>query len=91
LNIAKFDNLAVVVTNQVVDNPQMIYSSDPVQRKIPTGGNIVAHNMETRVHLRPAGGSTRNRRIAYLHDSSWLAQGECRFQITDRGIEDVEA
>jgi len=88
LTIARDWNVAVAVTNQVTDNPQILYTSDPVQQKIPVGGNIVAHGMETRIHLRPAG-SIRNRRIAYLHDSSWLAQGECVFQITAKGIEDV--
>jgi len=85
-NLAKVFNLAVVVTNQVVDNPQALYTFDPVKQKIPTGGNIIAHNAESRIHLREA---QKNRRIARLHDSSWLPEGECLFQITVKGIEDV--
>ena len=82
-------NLAVAVTNQVVANPNVVYNMDPVQQQIPTGGNILAHNAETRIHLRK-GGSQRNMRIARLIDSSWLPPGECVFQITKKGIEDAE-
>jgi len=88
LNYAKAFNLAVVVTNQVVSNPQIIYSGDPTAIKIPTGGNILAHNAETRIYLRKA--AHGNRRIARLIDSSWLPPAECVFQITEKGIEDVE-
>jgi len=88
LNYAKAFNLAVVVTNQVVSNPQIIYSGDPTASKIPTGGNILAHNAETRIYLRKA--AHGNRRIARLIDSSWLPPAECVFQITEKGIEDVE-
>ena len=88
LNYAKLYNLAVVVTNQVSDKPEQVYTYDPVEQKPPTGGNIMAHNAETRVYLRKAGGG--NRRIARLIDSSWLPPGERVFQITERGIEDVQ-
>ncbi len=88
LNYAKAFNLAVVVTNQVVANPQVVYYDDPVARKVPAGGHILAHNAETRIYLRKA--AHGNRRIARLIDSSWLPERECVFQITVRGIEDVE-
>jgi len=85
---AKIYNLAVVVTNQVVDIPQVVYySSDPLAAKKPTGGNIFAHTVDAIVFLRKA---SRNRRIARLIDSSWLPEGECVFQITGKGIEDTE-
>jgi len=87
LNYAKAFNLAVIVTNQVVANPQVVYSYDPTQTNIPTGGNILAHNAETRIYLRKSRG---NRRIARLIDSSWLPERECAFQITEKGIEDIE-
>jgi len=89
LNYAKAFNLAVVVTNQVVSNPSIVYSGDPTAIKIPSGGNILAHNAETRIYLRKA--AHGNRRIARLIDSSWLPPAECVFQITKKGIEDVEA
>lgn len=87
LNYAKAFNLAVIVTNQVVANPQVVYTADPTLNEIPTGGNILAHNSETRIYLRKAGHG--NRRIARLIDSSWLPPAECVFQITEKGIEDV--
>jgi len=86
LNYAKTFNLAVVVTNQVVANPQVVYSQDPVLMNPPTGGHVLAHNAETRVYLRRSEG---NRRIARLIDSSWLPPGECVFRITEKGVEDV--
>jgi len=89
LNYAKAFNLAVVVTNQVVANPQVVYTGDdPTANKVPTGGNILAHNAETRIYLRKA--AHGNTRIARLIDSSWLPPRECVFQITEKGITDVE-
>ncbi|RLG90630.1 MAG: hypothetical protein DRO36_05785 [Candidatus Hecatellales archaeon] len=88
LNYAKAFNLAIV-TNQVSDNPQQIYyTQDPTVAKKPTGGNILAHNAETRIFLRKA--SKRNVRIAWIIDSSWLPPRECIFQITEAGITDLE-
>ena len=89
LNYAKAFNLAVAVTNQVVANPQVVYTGDPTANKVPTGGNILAHNAETRIYLRKA--AHGNTRIARLIDSSWLPPRECVFQITEKGIEDVES
>lgn len=86
LNYAKAFNLAVVVTNQVVASPQVVYTGDFVAQNPPTGGHILGHNAETRLYLRKA---TGNKRIATLIDSSWLPPGECVFQITEKGIEDV--
>lgn len=86
LNYAKAFNLAVAVTNQVVANPQALYSMDPTQNNKPTGGHILAHNVETRIYLRKA---EANKRIAHLLDSSCLAPSECVFQITEKGIEDL--
>lgn len=87
LNYAKAFNLAVVVTNQVVANPNAVFNMDPVTQQLPTGGNILAHNAETRIHLRKAAQGPV--RIARLIDSSWLPPGECVFRITEKGIEDM--
>jgi len=88
LSYADGFNLAVVVTNQVVSDPSVPYSFDPVRTKIPIGGNIQAHNAETRIYLRKA--ATGTVCIARLIDSSWLPPGEIVFKITEKGIEDVE-
>jgi len=87
LNYAKAFNLAVAVTNQVVAKPQVVYTGDPLANNSPTGGNILAHNAETRIYLRKA--ARGNVRIARLIDSSWLPPQECVFRITEKGIEDV--
>ena len=87
LNYAKAFNLAVVVTNQVVANPNAVFTFDPVQQQIPVGGNILAHNAETRIYLRKA--ARGNVRIARLIDSSWLPPAECIFMLTEKGIEDI--
>jgi DNA repair protein RadA len=88
LNYAKAFNLAVVVTNQVVASPQVLFTGDIISQNPPTGGHILAHNAETRLYLRKTIGT---KRIATLFDSSWLPPAECVFQITVRGIEDLEA
>ncbi|MEW6499714.1 MAG: hypothetical protein AB1589_45715, partial [Cyanobacteriota bacterium] len=38
LNLAKVYNIAVVISNQVVTNPQAQFTYDPIQQKVPTGG-----------------------------------------------------
>lgn len=86
-NYAKAFNLAVVVTNQVVADPQIMFTHDPVALNPPIGGNILAHSIETRLYLRKAKETTR---IVRLIDSSWLPPGECTIQINERGIGDVE-
>lgn len=85
LNYARAFNLAVIVTNQVVADPAQIYTQDPVRRMPPVGGNILAHNAETRLYLRKAADTMR---IVRLIDSSWLPPGECVIKISSKGIED---
>jgi DNA repair protein RadA len=87
LNLAKVYNIAVVVSNQVVTNPQAQFTYDPIQQKVPTGGTILGHNANTRLYLRRAQG---NKRIVRLFDSSWRPESECVVQISSRGIIDAE-
>jgi len=87
MNYAKAFNLAVCVSNQVVANPQAVYTMDPTQTDKPAGGHIIGHGAETRLYLRKS--SQGNRRIARLIDSSWLPVRECVFQISEKGVEDV--
>jgi len=86
-NYARIYNVVVVVTNQVVANPNVVYNVDPVQMNVPAGGHILGHGDETRVYLRKAAG---DKRIARLIDSSWLPPSEAVFRITKKGVEDVE-
>lgn len=80
-HLADAYNLAVVVTNQVMARPDVLFG-DPTE---PVGGHVLAHAATYRVYLRKAKGT---KRIARLVDSPHLPEGEVVFQITARGIED---
>ncbi|MBN3037313.1 MAG: DNA repair and recombination protein RadA [Candidatus Diapherotrites archaeon] len=79
---AEMYNAAVYVTNQVMANPGLLFG-DPTT---PIGGNIVGHHSTTRLYLRK---SKDDKRIAKLVDSPFMADGECVYRITDKGVEDA--
>ncbi len=83
LRIAEIYNIAVVVTNQIISNPQAFFG-DPNR---PSGGNILAHASTHRLYIRKGKGNTRVIRII---DSSYLPEEATRFMITGSGVEDVE-
>ncbi|MBD3230983.1 MAG: DNA repair and recombination protein RadA, partial [Candidatus Lokiarchaeota archaeon] len=74
-------NLAVLITNQVMSSPGVVFG-DPT---VPTGGNIIGHSSTYRLYFRK---SKANRRVVRLIDSPCLPEGECLFIITEYGIED---
>lgn len=74
-------NLAVYVTNQVMDNPAILFG-DPTT---PVGGNIIAHAATTRLYLRK---SKEEKRIVRLVDSPNMPEGEAVMKITPAGIKD---
>ncbi len=74
-------NLAVYMTNQVMDNPAILFG-DPTT---PVGGNIVAHAATTRLYIRK---SKEEKRIVRLVDSPNMPEGECVIKITPDGIKD---
>ncbi len=80
-HLADAYNLAVVVTNQVMARPDVLFG-DPTE---PVGGHVLAHAATYRVYLRKAKGP---KRIARLVDSPHLPEGEVVFKITAKGIED---
>ncbi|MBD3230392.1 MAG: DNA repair and recombination protein RadA [Candidatus Lokiarchaeota archaeon] len=80
--LADVYNCAVVITNQVLEDPSVIMG-DPIKA---VGGNIIAHLCQTRVYLRVSRG---NKRLARLIDSPVLPEGEVEFKITNDGILDV--
>ncbi|MFQ6123345.1 MAG: DNA repair and recombination protein RadA [Candidatus Heimdallarchaeota archaeon] len=82
LKHAKALNLAIVVTNQVMAKPEMMFG-DPTA---PIGGHVVAHAVQTRVYLRKSKGQNR---IARVIDSPHLPESEAAFKITTAGIEDI--
>lgn len=79
--LAEMNNLAVLVTNQVMSRPDILFG-DPTA---PIGGNVVGHTSKVRVYLRKSKG---DKRIARLVDSPNLPDGEAVYRITENGIED---
>lgn len=79
--IADLYNAAVVVTNQVMSRPDIMFG-DPTT---PIGGNIVGHHSTFRVYLRK-GKATK--RVAKLIDSPSMPDAECVFEVTTDGISD---
>ncbi|MGD0728526.1 MAG: DNA repair and recombination protein RadA [Candidatus Micrarchaeaceae archaeon] len=74
-------NLAVYITNQVMDNPGILFG-DPTT---PIGGNVLAHAATTRLYLKK---SKEDKRIARLVDSPNMPEGEVVIKITPNGIKD---
>jgi len=80
--LAEYHNVAVLVTNQVMSRPDVLFG-DPTA---PIGGHIVGHNSKTRIYLRKA---KENKRVAKLVDSPSLPDGEAIYILTENGIEDA--
>ncbi len=74
-------NTAVYFTNQVMDNPGILFG-DPT---IPIGGHVLAHAATYRVYLRK---SKEEKRIARLVDSPSLPEREVIFKVGAEGIKD---
>jgi len=79
--MADMHNLPVIVTNQVMAQPGLMFG-DPTA---PVGGHVLGHKSTFRVYLRKSKG---NKRVAKLVDSPHLPDGECVFEITENGIGD---
>ncbi len=74
-------NLAVYITNQVMDNPGIMFG-DPTT---PIGGHVLAHAATYRIYLRKG---KEEKRIARLVDSPNMPEGECVFKVTPKGVTD---
>jgi len=83
LKLAEQYNLAVVVTNQVMANPAMMFG-DPTTA---IGGNIVGHASTYRLYFRRG---KQGSRVAKLIDSPNLPDNECQFYVTTKGVRDEE-
>ena len=78
-------NVAVVITNQVVANPDgAMFVKDNSK---PIGGNIMAHASVTRLKLRKGRGDTR---VCKVIDSPCLPESEAMFAIGAAGIHDAD-
>lgn len=79
--LADTHNLAVYVTNQVLDNPGILFG-DPTT---PIGGHVLAHAATYRLYLRKG---KEDKRVARLVDSPSMPEGECVFRVTPEGVRD---
>jgi len=80
--LADPNNLAILVTNQVMARPDILFA-DPTA---PVGGHIVGHTATFRIYLRKSKG---DKRVARMVDSPSLPEGECIFEVTGEGIKDA--
>ena len=80
--IAETLNLAVVVTNQMIANPDVFFANPDK----PAGGHVVAHSCTYRILIRKGKGGAR---IARMFDAPHLPKGETSFSVTEGGIEDL--
>jgi len=81
LKLADAYDVAVVITNQVMAQPDVFFGN-PLR---PAGGNILAHGATYRIWLRKA---KENVRIAKIFDSPYHPEGEVSFRITEEGLVD---
>ena len=81
--VARSTNTTVVYTNQVLDNPGVMYGNP----EKATGGNVMGHAATTRLYLRKGRQGTR---VCRVNKSPYLPENEAIFIITESGIEDVE-
>jgi len=81
-NISFYFRCVVLFTNQVQSDPSVMFG-DPVK---PIGGNIVAHASTYRVYFKKSG----KKRIARMVDSPEHEMLDAEYQLTVRGISDVE-
>ena len=83
IRLSRSFNTAVVVTNQVMAQPDAFFAKTVK----PVGGHIMGHTSHTRVFLRKG---RNNLRIAKLVVSPFLPEGEAPLRITERGVEGDE-
>jgi len=82
--ISDMHNVAVLVTNQVMARPDILFG-DPTA---PIGGHIVGHHSTFRVYLKKGKGG---KRVAKLIDSPNMPDGECIFEVTADGVVDAKS
>lgn len=83
--LAEEFGIAVVITNQVVANPDgMSFAKDATK---PIGGNIIAHASTTRLRFKKGRGENR---VCQVYDSPTLPEAECTFSVGAAGVEDAK-
>jgi len=82
-NISYYFNCTVLFTNQVQSDPSIMFG-DPVK---PIGGNIVGHAPTYRMYFKKSG----RKHIARMVDSPEDPVADIQFDLTDKGISDIES
>ena len=82
IRTADIYNVAIVVTNQVMSQPDTFFG-DPTK---PAGGHIVGHACTYRVYLRKSGSN----RKAIMVDSPYHPYSEAVFTVSEKGVVDAE-
>lgn len=83
LKLADMYNCCVIVTNQVMSKPNVMFG-DPTQA---IGGHVVGHSSTFRIYLRKG---KKGSRVAKLVDSPNLPENECMFFVNEGGLSDKE-
>ncbi len=83
LKLADMYNCCVVVTNQVMAKPNVMFG-DPTQA---IGGHVVGHSSTFRIYLRKG---KKGSRVGKLVDSPNLPENECMFFVNNSGLSDKE-
>lgn len=81
--MALLHDLIIVVTNQILDVPEVIPGVKPMR---PVGGNVVAHGSTFRLWLERSKGRTR----VTIIDSPKHPRASAYIRLTERGVEDAE-
>lgn len=81
-NIARQFNVAVIMTNQVMQDPSQMFG-DPIK---PIGGPVFGHAATYRVYFKKSG----KKRIAKMVDSPGHDEIEVMFSLTKNGVVDPE-
>lgn len=83
LKLADMYNCCVIVTNQVMARPNVMFG-DPTQA---IGGHIVGHSSTFRMYLRKG---KKGSRVGKLVDSPNLPENECMFFVLEKGLSDKD-
>ena len=87
LDYARAYDMAVLVTNQVLASPiAYMHETRPEVLAPPTGGYVFCYAVNNHLYMRHA---QKGVYVATLIDSSYMPRAECRYIITNKGIEDV--
>lgn len=75
--------LVIIVTNQVMANPGLMFG-DPTT---PIGGHILGHASKYRIYLRKG---KEGKRVAKLIDAPHLPDAEVAFMVDETGVHDLD-